>query len=80
VTKNEDKCVTFWGTHGCDLPKDHKDNKHICIDEEESEICCAIIEIARPVFTGWVEEGFTIDQGRRWGITLNEGLVVGIFE
>lgn len=31
---NPEKCNTFWGSHGCDLPVDH-DGQHICTT------CCA---------------------------------------
>jgi hypothetical protein len=39
-----DKCNTFWGTHGCDKRRGHKNMMHVCRNEKGG-ICSRVTEI-----------------------------------
>lgn len=48
-------CNFFWGSHGCDLPRDHTEVVHRCFD---GETVCSEYDEARPTDARvrWVQE------------------------
>jgi hypothetical protein len=39
------QCPTYWGTHGCDKQKGHKNARHICRDSDTGKVCGKVTEI-----------------------------------
>jgi hypothetical protein len=47
-------CNVFWGSHACDLPADHDEEKHLCGDLSDEDGPCSRLRIDADGI-GWIE-------------------------